>query len=81
MSHALRRYEFEGARHISSAPLLRFDLASPMFGLSAGLPPLAWFSELEKNKSSGSRKKIPGKRLPVIYLPGPVTFPQISFMD
>ena len=34
----------------------------------------------EQTESPTRLKKMPAKRLPVLYLPGPVTFPQISFI-
>jgi hypothetical protein len=52
---------------------------SDAFSFSEGLPPLSWFGDLETNKSTARHKKISTKRIPVVYLPGPITFPRISF--
>jgi hypothetical protein len=45
-----------------------------------GLLPRSMSVKPEQTESPTRLKKMPAKRLPVLYLPGPVTFPQISFI-
>jgi hypothetical protein len=72
---------FEYAGFISSAAsALLGHLANPPHRLSSGLLPLLMSEEPENTEPPAEHKKILSKRLPIIYLPGPVTFPRISFI-
>ena len=39
------------------------------------------FAELEKIEAPARRNRILSKRIPVVYRPGLVTFPRISFIE
>jgi hypothetical protein len=73
---------YEHAGFISSAAsALLGHLTIPSCRLSPAARPRSASADPEKIESPARHKKILTKRVPVIYLPGPITFPRISVSD
>jgi hypothetical protein len=81
MIRILRYHLGRAERFSGPASFFLWRLANPSGHLSPAALRRLVYAELEKYDSPLCRKKVPNKRLPIIYCPGSATFPRISFVE